>query len=95
MRTRDHRIAVRLTRAERTRLAKCAKEAGLSLSEFVRRAALGLQNEDEEQAQHALINAVINATEKAERAIDDALEHVAHSNARIKRMEARARHPGR
>lgn len=92
MHTRGHRIAVRLTRAERTRLAKCAKKAGLSLSEFVRRAALGFPNEDEESAQHALINAVIDATARAERAIDDTLRHVARSNGRIKRMEARARH---
>lgn len=88
---RDHRITVHVTRDESVRLAKCAERRGLSLSEFMRRAALEFPGTNEEQAQTTPTNAVIDATERAERAIDDSLEYVARSNERIERMTARAR----
>ncbi|WP_425443982.1 plasmid mobilization protein [Thioalkalivibrio denitrificans] len=94
MHRRNQRIVIRVTHAEHTRLARYATHAGLSLSEFIRRTALDCPNGDEEQARYALFDAVVHATARAERAIDDTLEHVARSNERIKRMEARARHRG-
>jgi hypothetical protein len=93
MPTRNQRIVLHVTHAECERLAMCAKEASLSLSEFIRQAALEFTHAKEEQALNALINAAIEATDNAERAIDDTLRHVARSNARIKRMEAGARRP--
>nr|WP_139349866.1 hypothetical protein [Thioalkalivibrio denitrificans] len=81
-----------MTKTEHARITKGAEQAGLSISAFMRRAAFEAQIKDDELALLALIDAVMEGTERAERAIDDTLEHVALSNQRISRMEARARH---
>jgi len=38
---RSHSVLIRLTKRERAQLERAAKKAGLSVSEFVRRSALG------------------------------------------------------
>ena len=85
----SERLVVQLTAKEKREIRWRAREAGLNLSEFVRRAATGVADMDD---------ALLGLLDRAERAakegialIDDALEFVKASNVRIARMEAEAK----
>ncbi len=89
MATANQRIPVLMTATEKTRIAKRAKQAGLSMGEFMRRAAASYRAQEDEQALDAMIDQMLKATDRAERAIDAAMEFVAASNQRIEQLEGR------
>jgi hypothetical protein len=89
MATANERIPVLMTTKEKTRIAKKAKEAGLSMGEYMRRAAESFHPDDDNKALEAMIDQMIKATEQAEKAIDDALAFVEASNKRIEKLEAK------
>lgn len=85
------RVPVLMTPAEKKRVVSRAKKAGLTTGEFMRRAADGYQAEDDVSALEAMIEQMNLATERASKAIDDAISFVAESTKRIKKMEAKAK----
>ena len=91
MPTATERVPVLMTAAEKKRIARQAQKAGISLGEYLRRAAAAFSPEDDNEALAALLNQVERSTEATSAAIDDALAHVEASNRRIATMEAAAR----
>lgn len=87
MTTATARIPVLVTTKEKTQIAKKAKNAGLSMGEYLRRAAQSFRPSDDDKALEGMIDQMLKATERAERAIEDALMFVEESNRRIAAME--------
>lgn len=87
MGTANQRIPVLVTEEEKARIAKKAKKAGLSVGEYLRRAAASYDSPDDEEALDAMINQMLIATDAAEKAIDDAIAFVEASNQRIEKLE--------
>jgi capsule polysaccharide export protein KpsE/RkpR len=85
------RVPVLMTAAEKKRIARQAQKAGISLGEYLRRAAATFSPEDDNEALAGLLTQVERSTAAASAAIDDALAHVEASNRRIAAMEAAAR----
>lgn len=82
------RIPVLVSEDEKARIAEAAAAAGLSVGEFLRRAAAAYEPDaDDDRALLAMIAQMEAATARAERAIDDTLAFVEASNERIARME--------
>ena len=82
------RIPVLVSEDEKVRITTAAQAAGLSVGQFMRGAAAVYRPGDpDERALAAMIEQMNLATERAERAIDKALDFVAASNARIERLE--------
>ncbi len=69
-------------------IAKMAKEAHLSMGEFLRRAASSFRPNENEAMLEGMIEQMLKTTAQANAAIDDALAFVEASNERIARMEA-------
>lgn len=86
MATGSERITVLVTRAEKKRIAKLAKKAGVSRGEFMRRAALSYCPPFEQAMLDQVLALMINSTSKASAAIDHTLEFVDASNRRIAEM---------
>jgi len=84
----DQRIPVLVTTTEKTKIGKQAKKAGLSVGEYMRRAAKSYNASEDEQALSAMINQMVKATDRAEKAIDDTISFVEASNKRIEKMES-------
>ena len=93
MATATARVPVLMTEDEKRRIVKKAQQAGLSTGEYMRRAAKSFHPSDDDSVLEGMINQMLKATERAEQAIDDALDFVAESNQRIARMEARGKTP--
>lgn len=91
MATATARIPVLVTEAQKASIAEKAKAAGLTMGEFLRRAAESYSPSEEEKLLEGLVTQVLETTEKANRAIDDALAYVAASEARIAEIETEAR----
>ena len=91
MATATQRVPVLMTPAEKKRLVSKAKKAGLTTGEYMRRAAEVYQPSEDEEALASMIHEMNKATERAERAIDDALAFVQASHRRIQKMEASAK----
>lgn len=91
MATATHRVPVLMTSAEKRRISLQAQRAGVSMGEFLRRAAAAFSPDDDDAALTALLARVEKSTAAASAAIDDALAHVDASNRRIALMEAKAR----
>ncbi len=89
MSTANQRIPVLVTAAEKTRIAKRAKQTGLSVGEYMRRAAASYSPSEDDSTLIAMIDQMLKATDRAENAIDDAMAFVESSNKRIARMEAK------
>ncbi len=87
MATVSERITVLVTRAEKRRIAKLAKKAGVSRGEFMRRAALSYCPPVGGAALDQMLALMNNSTSRASAAIDGALAFVAASNRRIAEME--------
>jgi len=85
------RVPVLMTTAEKKRISSKAQKAGVSVGEFLRRAAASFSPEDDNEALAGLLAQVEKSTAAAGQAIDDALAHVEASNRRIALMEAKAR----
>lgn len=84
------RITVLMTAPAKARIARRAKKAGLSLGEYFRRAAAAFPPSAVALSQECLLDQLCAATERANTAIDDALDFIAASNQRIAMMETRA-----
>ncbi|MBI3149421.1 MAG: hypothetical protein HYZ17_13000 [Betaproteobacteria bacterium] len=84
------RIPVLVTATEKGRIAKMAKAAGLSMGEFLRRAAASFEPNDDDRILEGMIDQMNKTTVQANAAIDRALALVEESNQRIEKMERKA-----
>jgi hypothetical protein len=75
------------TATEKGQIAKMAKAAGLSMSEYLRRAAASFRPSEDDKVLEGMIDQMTRTTESASAAIDKALAFVAASNKRIAAME--------
>lgn len=91
MTTATQRIPVLVTTAEKSRIAKMAKGTGLSMGEFLRRAAASFSPSQDDAAIEGMIGQMLKTTKAANRALDDALAYVEQSNKRIAAMESKHR----
>lgn len=91
MTTATQRIPVLVTAAEKARIAKMAKGTGLSMGEFLRRAAASFSPSQDDTAMEGMIGQMLKTTKAANHALDDALAYVEQSNKRIAAMEAKHR----
>lgn len=85
------RVPVLMTVAEKKRIVARAKKAGLTIAEYMRRAAEGFSPDQDEAALIAMIVEMNRVTAKTEKTIEATLKYVAGSNKRIARLEARAK----
>jgi len=85
------RIPVLVTPAEKKQIAKMAKDAGMSMGEFLRRAAASFRPTEDPQVLEGMIGQMAKTTARASAAIDEALSFVEASNKRITAIEARKR----
>ena len=91
MATATQRIPVLVTASEKSLIAEKARSAGLSMGEYLRRAAAAFQSSEDEKLLEGMIEQMLKTTEQANRAIDDALAFVAQSNERIEILETQHR----
>ena len=90
MTTATQRIPVLVTATEKGQIAKMAKDAGLSMGEFFRRAAYSFSPSEDDRMLEGMIDQMNKTTLQASAAIDDALAFVEASNKRIEAMERKA-----
>lgn len=88
MTTATARVPVLMTAKEKAQISRKAKEAGISVGEYLRRAAESFRPSEDDKALEAMIDQMIKATERADQAIDEALAFVEASNRRIAKMES-------
>ncbi len=81
------RIPVLVTPAEKGKIASMARAAGLSMGEFLRRAAASFRPDEDDTMLDGMIGQMVKSTAAANAAIDDALAFVEASNKRIKALE--------
>lgn len=89
MATATERIPVLVTATEKGQIAQMAKDAGLSMGEFLRRAASSYRPPEEDRMLEGMIDQVNKTTAQANAAIDAALAFVEASDKRIAAMERR------
>ncbi|OIQ85241.1 hypothetical protein GALL_329160 [mine drainage metagenome] len=87
------RIPVLVTPKEKARIASKARRAGVSMGEYLRRAAASFTPADDDELLEGMIAQMVKTTARADAAIDAALAHVRASEKRIAAMEAHAREP--
>jgi hypothetical protein len=85
------RIFVLVAPEQKKKIAKKAKEANLTVGEFVRQAAEAYQPNDNDEALERLVVQIKATAAKASKALDANLAFVAASEKRIEQMEARRR----
>ncbi|WP_297483003.1 hypothetical protein [Ferrovum sp.] len=90
MATATERIPVLVTATEKGKIAKKAKEAGISMGEFLRRAASSYCPSEEASMLVGMLDQMNKTTAQANAAIDGALAFVEASNQRITAMEQKA-----
>ncbi len=90
MATATERIPVLVTATEKRQIAKMAKEAGVSMGEFLRRAASSYCPSEEASMLVGMLDQMNKTTAQANAAIDGALAFVEASNQRITAMEQKA-----
>jgi len=88
MATATQRIPVLVTAKEKASIARMARDAGLSMGEYLRRAAVSYHPSDDDKALEGMIEQVVKTTQQASRAIDEAVAFVEASNQRICACEA-------
>jgi hypothetical protein len=81
------RIPVLVTATEKGQIAKMAKDAGVSMGEFLRRAASSYRPSEEDSMLIGMMDQMNKTTAQANAAIDDALAFIEASNQRIAAME--------
>ena len=89
MTTTTQRIPVLVTAAEKLQIAKMAKDTGVSMGEFLRRAAASFSPLQDDTVIEGMIVQMLKTTKAANHALDDALAYVEKSNRRIAAMEAK------
>jgi len=87
----SERVLVLMSAAEKKRISKEAQRAGVSIGEYLRRAAAAFSPDDENEALDGLLRQVERSTAAANAAMDRTLAHVEASNRRIETMETAAR----
>jgi hypothetical protein len=87
MATATERVTVLMSPAEKALFADRARQAGLSLGEFFRRAAATYQVAEDDDLLEGLLAQMQKTTLQAEAAIEAALDFVAASNQRIAVIE--------
>lgn len=87
MATATERIPVLVTPTEKGQIAAMAKAAGVSMSEFLRRAASSFRPPEDDKVLEGMIDQMNKTSAQANAAIDDALAFVEASNKRIAAME--------
>lgn len=92
MATATKRIPVLVTAIEKGHIAKLAKLEGLSMGEFLRRAASSYRSSKDGKVLNGMIDQMNKTTVQASAAIDEALAYVDASNKRIEVLERRAAH---
>lgn len=85
------RVVVQTTPDDKRAFVAKAKQLDLPLSELMRRGAFAYRSDDADAELGALADAAKAAADKAGAAIEDALDFIAASNARIAVMEAQAK----
>ena len=88
MATATERIPILVSSKGKTQIARMAKESGLSIGEYLRRAAASFRPDDEEMLE-GMIDQMLKTTAQAGAAIDEALAFVEASNKRIAKLEAK------
>lgn len=91
MATATERIPVLVSAEEKAVIAKLAKDANLSMGEFLRRAAASFRPDEDERMLAGMIDQMAKTTAQASAAIDDALAFIEASNRRIAAMESRGK----
>jgi hypothetical protein len=81
------RIPVMVTAKEKAQLFKKAKQANITVSEMLRRAAEDYDPVREEKSLLLLMAEAVRSTEAAMAAVDDSEKFCVESNARIAEME--------
>lgn len=96
MTTATERIPVLVTKADKAKFARKAKSFGLSISEFARTAmdSFDPTDDDEIAALSGMISQIRQGTVEAGKALDDALDYCAASEARLKALDAWMREQG-
>ena len=84
------RVVVQATPEDKRAFVAKAKALDMPLSELMRRGAFAYRSDEADADMGALADAAKAAADKAGAAIDDALDFIAASNARIAMMEAQA-----
>ena len=87
----SERIPVLVTGVEKAQISKAAKAAGVSMGEYLRRAASLYVPSEDDAALEGLLTQVRKTTAAASAAIDSAVTEIEASNARIAAMERRAK----
>lgn len=87
----SERIPVLVTGAEKARISKAAKAAGVSMGEYLRRAASSFVPSEDDAALDGLLTQVRKTTATASAAIESAMVEIDASNERIAAMERRAK----
>jgi hypothetical protein len=87
MATATERIPVLVTAREKSKIATLARNAGLSMGEYLRRAAASFRPAEDDQMLEAMIDQMLKTTAKASQAIDAALASVEASNKRLAALE--------
>lgn len=90
MATATERIPVLVTPQEKAHIAHMAREANLSMGEYLRRAAAAFRAPEDERLLAGMIDQMLATTERANKAMDKALALVAESEARIEAQQRRA-----
>jgi hypothetical protein len=90
MATATERIPVLVTAVEKGQIADLAKAAGLSMGEYLRRAAAAFHPDEDDKILEGMIDQMNKTTAQASAAIDRALSFVEASNKRIAAMERKA-----
>ena len=83
------RIPVLVTPAEKKQIARMAKAAGMSMGEYLRRAAASFQPSEDDAILEGMIAQMAKTTADASAALECALAFVEASNKRIKALEAK------
>ncbi|WP_297480642.1 hypothetical protein [Ferrovum sp.] len=86
MATATERIPILVTAAEKSQIAEMAKSAGVSMGEFLRRAASAYRPSEDDKMLEGMITQMDKTTAQANAAIDKALEFIEASNKRIAMM---------
>ncbi len=88
MATATERIPVLVTKMEKLHIAAMAKQSGLSMGEYLRRAAASYNSSEDDKILEGMIDQMVKTTVHASAAIDDALQFVEDSNQRMAVLEA-------
>lgn len=87
MATATERIVVQVTPQQKANIADTAKQLGLNISDFMRRAAEAFHGAPENRELEALLRQVEMSTQQANEAIDNALASIAVSEQRLAVLE--------